>query len=70
MLQVYSLVIKVTRINLIYLFMYNIIMTKVIRIKEETFEELVRQGKWSDTMDTIVSTLLKKIGNIEKEDYS
>ena len=50
--------------------MYNIIMTKVIRIKEETFEELIRQGKWSDTMDTIVSTLLKKIGKIEKEDYS
>ena len=33
-------------------------MTKVIRLKDETFEELTKYGKWSDTMDTIVSTLL------------
>ena len=45
-------------------------MTKVIRVKEETFEQLIRQGKWSDTMDTIVSGLLKKVSKIEKEDLS
>jgi hypothetical protein len=34
-------------------------MTKVIRVKDSTFEELIKRGKWSDTMDAIVSKLLK-----------
>lgn len=45
-------------------------MTKVIRVKEDTFEKLIRQGKWSDTMDTIVSTLLKKTEKIKEEGMS
>lgn len=36
-------------------------MTKLIRLKETTFKELVKYGKYSDTMDTIVSNLLKKV---------
>jgi hypothetical protein len=35
-------------------------MTRVIRIKEETFEELAKYGKWSDTMDMIISRILKQ----------
>jgi hypothetical protein len=34
-------------------------MTKVIRVKEETFEELIKRAKWSDTMDVIISRLLR-----------
>lgn len=36
-------------------------MSKLIRLKETTFQELIKYGKYSDTMDTIVSTLLKKM---------
>jgi uncharacterized protein YehS (DUF1456 family) len=35
-------------------------MTKVIRVKDSTFEELIKRGKLSDTMDAIVSKLLKE----------
>ena len=35
-------------------------MTEVIRVKDSTFEELIKRGKWSDTMDAIVSKLLKE----------
>jgi hypothetical protein len=35
-------------------------MTKVIRVKDSTFEELIKRGKWSETMDAIVSKLLKE----------
>jgi hypothetical protein len=35
-------------------------MSKLIRIKDETFEELSKLGRWSDTMDVIISRLLKQ----------
>ena len=42
-------------------------MTKVIRVRDSTFEELIRRGKWSDTMDAIVIKLLKKEGEENKK---
>jgi hypothetical protein len=36
-------------------------VTKVIRVKDQTFDKLTEHGKWSDTMDTIVSRLLKYV---------
>jgi hypothetical protein len=39
--------------------MESIVVTKVIRVKEQTFEELTQRGKWSDTMDMIISRLLQ-----------
>jgi hypothetical protein len=39
--------------------MESISVTKVIRVTEETFEELIKRGKWSDTMDIIISRLLR-----------
>ena len=35
-------------------------MTHVIRVKDETFEELTRRGRWSDTMDKIISQILRQ----------
>jgi hypothetical protein len=37
----------------------SISVTKVIRVKEQTFKELIERGKWSDTMDMIISRLLR-----------
>ena len=34
-------------------------MTKVIRVKDRTFETLIAEGKWTDTMDDIISRLLQ-----------
>lgn len=42
-------------------------MTKVIRVKDDTFEELMKRGKWCDTMDTIVLKLLKDKENENKK---
>jgi hypothetical protein len=39
--------------------MESTVVTKVIRVKEQTFEELIQRGKWSDTMDMIISRLLQ-----------
>ena len=36
-------------------------VTKVIRVGNKTFDELTKHGKWSDTMDTIVSRILKRV---------
>jgi hypothetical protein len=36
-------------------------MTHVIRIRDSTFEELIRHSKWSDTMDTIISGILRQV---------
>lgn len=33
-------------------------MSKLIRIKETTFEKLVASGKWNDTMDEIICRLI------------
>jgi hypothetical protein len=35
-------------------------MTHVIRVRDGTFEELTRRGKWQDTMDNIISRVLKQ----------
>jgi hypothetical protein len=35
-------------------------MTKVLRVKDETFDELVKHGTWSDTMDMIISRVLRQ----------
>jgi hypothetical protein len=37
-------------------------MTKVIRIKDETFDSLINTAKWSDTMDEIIKRLLQQTG--------
>ena len=37
------------------------IVTKVLRVKDGTFEELVKHGRWDDTMDTIVSRILEQV---------
>ena len=34
-------------------------MSKLIRVKDNTFEELIKRAKWSDTMDMIISRLLR-----------
>jgi len=33
-------------------------MTKVIRVKDATFEKLISASKWSDTMDDIICKLI------------
>jgi len=33
-------------------------MSKLIRIKDETYQELVGIAKWTDTMDGVISKLL------------
>lgn len=33
-------------------------VTKVIRIKDGTFEKLIRTAKWSETMDQIIDKLI------------
>lgn len=45
-------------------------MTKVLRVKDETFEEIVKRGKWTETMDMIISRVLRQNGlnHIDKED--
>ena len=37
-------------------------MTKVIRIKDETFDSLINTAKWSDTMDEIIKRRLQQTG--------
>ncbi len=34
-------------------------MTKVIRVKDDTFEALIKTGKWTETMNDIVTRLVK-----------
>jgi hypothetical protein len=33
-------------------------VSKLIRIKDATFEELVKDAKWTDTMDGVIKRLL------------
>jgi hypothetical protein len=33
-------------------------MAKLVRIKDSTYNELAKRGKWSDTMDSIIQRLL------------
>lgn len=41
---------------------------KVLRVKQDTFDRLIATGRWSDSMDEIVSALLDKMeGNEEGE---
>jgi hypothetical protein len=40
-------------------------MTKVIRVKNSTFDSLTQIGKWTDTMDDIISRLIKSSYNKE-----
>jgi hypothetical protein len=40
-------------------------MTKVIRVKNSTFDSLTQIGKWTDTMDDIISRLVKSSYNKE-----
>jgi hypothetical protein len=35
-------------------------MSKVIRVKNQTYQELASRAKWTDTMDEIISKLLQK----------
>jgi hypothetical protein len=34
-------------------------MVKLIRLKDDTYQQLTACGRWSDTMDSIVLRLLK-----------
>ena len=38
-------------------------MGKLVRIKDSTYNELARRGKWSDTMDSIIQRLLHQQQN-------
>ncbi len=38
-------------------------MTKLIRLKDRTYQELASRGSWKDTMDAIVARLLKANDN-------
>jgi predicted CopG family antitoxin len=46
-------------------------MVKLIRIQDSTYYELANYGKWSDTMDDIITRLLKsgrgKNGEVRNE---
>jgi hypothetical protein len=35
-------------------------MSKLIRVKDSTFNELTKRAKWSETMDMIVSRLMRE----------
>ena len=35
-------------------------MDKLVRIKDCTYNELAKRGKWSDTMDSIIQQLLQQ----------
>lgn len=37
-------------------------MTKLIRVKDHTYDELVKMAKWSDTLDELIMKLLEKQG--------
>lgn len=44
-------------------------MTKVIRVKNTTFESLVNLGKWTDTMDDIICRLIyDKSDELDRKD--
>ncbi len=49
-------------------------MTKVIKVKDRTFEYLVTIGKWSDTMDDIIWKLVqsysKSVSMVEYKDLN
>jgi hypothetical protein len=36
----------------------NSVMDKLVRIKDSTYNELTKRGKWNDTMDSIIQRLL------------
>jgi hypothetical protein len=40
-------------------------MTKLIRVKDKTYEELTKQATWEDTMDKIIARLLRIQGIME-----
>lgn len=33
--------------------------SKLIRVKDATFEKLTKLGRWNDTMDTIITKLIE-----------
>jgi hypothetical protein len=35
-------------------------MAKLIRVSDSTYKELAKDGKWSDTMDSLIVRLLNK----------
>jgi hypothetical protein len=37
-------------------------MTKLIRVKDHTYDELVKKAKWSDTLDELIMKLLEQQG--------
>ncbi len=39
--------------------------SKLIRVKYETFQELIKKAKWSDTMDAVIHRLLDEDGREE-----
>lgn len=43
-------------------------MTHVIRVKDKTFDELVKCAKWSKTMDMIINDLLKEKRKLSDSD--
>jgi hypothetical protein len=45
-------------------------VTKVIRVKNSTFDTLVNLGKWTDTMDDIISKLIVSNVKYNKSDKS
>ena len=48
---------------------YNVYyMTHVIRVRDKTFDELVKLAKWSQTMDMIINDLLRKKRKLSDSD--
>ena len=43
-------------------------MTHVIRVRDKTFDELVKRAKWSQTMDMIINDLLSQKGKLSNSD--
>jgi predicted CopG family antitoxin len=39
-------------------------MSKLIRVKDHTYDELVKRAKWSETLDELI---MKLLGQHEKE---
>ena len=42
-------------------------MTKLIRVKESTYQELAKFGQWFDTMDSIIAKLLCDVKSEDKK---
>jgi hypothetical protein len=45
-------------------------MSKLLRVRDKTYEELGKLGKWNETMDSIiVKLLLHEAGNHIRDEY-